>query len=95
MGFLGLTGYYRRFIRNYAHKTAPLSNLLKKNAFQWNGEADKCFEALKIIMSSTPVIATPYFSKPFLIECDASSYGLGAVLMQYEHLKESHDSPAT
>ena len=85
-GFLGLTGYYRRFISNYAHKTTPLSNLLKKNAFQWSEEAKKCFEALKGIMSSTPVLATPEFSKPFVIECDASGYGLGAVLMQDEHL---------
>ena len=60
---LGLTGYYRRFIRNYAHRTAPLSNLLKKNAFQWSEEAEKCFEALKGIMSSTPVLATLDFSK--------------------------------
>ena len=46
-GFLGLTGYYRRFIKNYVHRTAPLSNLLKNNAFHWNEEAEKCFEALK------------------------------------------------
>ena len=46
-GFLGLTRYYRRFIRNYAHKPSPLSNLLKKNAFHWNEEVEKCFEALK------------------------------------------------
>ena len=71
-GFLGLTGYYRRFIRNYAQKTAPLSNILKKNSFQWSEEAEKCFDALKGIMSSTPVLATPDFSKPFMIECDAS-----------------------
>ena len=68
------------------HITAPLSNLLKKNAFQWSEEAEKCFEALKGIMSSTPVLATPYFSKPFVIQCDASGYGLGVVLMQDEHL---------
>ena len=65
--FLMLTGYYRRFIQNYAHITAPLSNLLKKNAFQWSVEEDKCFESLKGIMSSTPILATPYFTKPFVI----------------------------
>ena len=42
-GFLRLMGYYRRFIRNYAHRTTPLSNLLKKNAFHWNDEAKKMF----------------------------------------------------
>ena len=83
--FLGLTGYYRRFIQNYAYITAPLSNLLKKNAFQWSEEAKKCFESLKGIMSSTHVLATPYFFKPFVIECDTSCYGLGALLMQDEH----------
>ena len=83
--FLGLTVYYRRFIMNYTHRIAPLSNLLKNNAFHWNEEAEKCFEALKGIISSTPVLATPEFSKPFMIECDASCYGLGAIIMQDEH----------
>ena len=43
-GFLGLTGYYRRFVKNYTHKTAPLTNLLKKNSFQWNSEAENVFK---------------------------------------------------
>ena len=85
-GFLGLTRYYQRFNQNYVHITAPLSNLLKRNAFRWSVEADKCFEALKGTMSSTPILATPDFSKPFVIECDTLGYGLGAVLMQDEHL---------
>ena len=82
MGFLGLTGYYQIFVNNYAHKTTPLTNLLKKNSFQWNSEAKKCFETLKCITSSTPVLAMPYFTKPFVVECDTSSFELGAVLMQ-------------
>ena len=44
-GFLGLSGYYRRYVKNYAHKTAPVTDLLKKNSFQWNDEVEKCFEA--------------------------------------------------
>ena len=55
-GFLGLTGYYRRFIKNYAHVTALLTNLLKRNSFIWGDEARKCFETLKQIMSSTHLI---------------------------------------
>ena len=81
-GFLGLTGYYRIFVNNYTHKTAPLIDLLKKKSFSWNDEAGKCFEALKIILSSTRVLATPDFTKPFVVECDASRFGIGAILMQ-------------
>ena len=46
-GFLGLTGYYQRFIKNYAHLTTPMSNILNKNSFQWNNKAKECFETLK------------------------------------------------
>ena len=67
---------------NYAHKTAPLTNLLKKNSFRWNGEAKNCFEALKNIMSSMLVLATPDFTKHFVVECDASGFGIGVILMQ-------------
>ena len=80
-----LTGYYRRFIKKYAHVTSPLTNILKRNSFQWDYETRKCFETLKQIMSSTPVLETPHFSKPFVIECDASGFGIGVVLMQEGH----------
>jgi hypothetical protein len=56
-GFMGLTGYYRRFIKNYAHIIAPLTNLLKKNSFHWSEEARRCFEAVKKILSSTSSIS--------------------------------------
>jgi hypothetical protein len=84
-GFLGLTGYYQRFIKDYAHLTTPLSNFLKKNSFKWDNCAQECFETLKRVMSSTLVLATPNFAKPSIAECDASRIGIGAILMQDGH----------
>ena len=83
--FLGLTKKYRTFKKNYAQKTSPLTQLLKKSSFQRNDGAKKYFEALKNIMSSMPVLATPDFTKPFVVECDASGFGIGAILMQEGH----------
>lgn len=83
--FLGLTGFYRRFVRNYAALATPLTNLLRKEAFQWSPEADAGFSHLKVVMTSTLVLITPDFNQPFQIECDASGFGLGAVLMEDSH----------
>jgi hypothetical protein len=84
-GFLGLTGYYRRFVKNYANIVAPLTTLLKKDAFRWNNAAEDCFKKMKTLMTSTPILAAPNFTNSFFLECDASGIGIGVVLMQDNH----------
>jgi hypothetical protein len=85
--FLRLAGYYRRFISNFSRIAKPITDLLKKDEkYVWNAEHDEAFKTLKKLLTTTPVLAQLDITKSFNIYCDASSTGLGCVLMQDGHV---------
>ena len=83
--FLGMTGYYRRFVRNFADFAKPLTNLLKKGIkLNWDKNCETSFSQLKAVMTSFPVLRSPDFQKPFELSIDASDVGVGAMLRQMD-----------
>lgn len=95
--FLGFASYYRRFVRRFAQTAKPLYNLIavcnnaQKNTKQvksrvyeenWNADCDKAFAEIKRVLTTSPTLGFADFSRPFILETDASLQGLGAVLMQ-------------
>jgi hypothetical protein len=84
-GFLGLTGYYRKFVKNYGILAKPLTNILHNKSFKWTEQAQQAFDKLKAAMTSTPVLAFPDFTKTFIMETDACDTGIGVVLSQDNH----------
>lgn len=84
--FLGLAGYYRKFVKHFAIIARPLTDLLKKGSlFIWTPAHDTAFRTLQQSLMSAPVLALPNFSKPFQIQSDASEQGVGGVLLQDGH----------
>ena len=81
--FLGFTGFYRYFIKDYSRIARPLIDLTRKaTPFHWEERQFKAFETLKTLMCSHPVLTQPDYDKPFFLATDASAYGVGAVLSQ-------------
>lgn len=81
-GFLGLAGYYRRFIKAYEVISKPLTDMLRKDSFHWSQESERTFDQLKHALCHSHVLALPDFQREFVVEADASYRGMGAVLVQ-------------
>ena len=85
--FLGLAGYYRRFIQDFSKTAVPLTRLTKKNvAFRWGEDQQRAFETLRQRLCEAPILVLPEGLDDFVVYCDASISGLGAVLMQRGHV---------
>jgi len=82
-GFLGLTGFYRKFIKNYSQIAKPLTALLKNDVvFLWNDKCQKAFSTMKEILTSEPILQYPNVEEMFILTCDASGQAIGSVLSQ-------------
>ncbi|GJS47526.1 putative reverse transcriptase domain-containing protein [Tanacetum coccineum] len=81
--FLGLSGYHRRFIEGFSKIAKPMTKLVqKKIAFEWGDKQEAAFQTLKNKLCSAPILALPQGAENFIVYCDASHKGLGAMLMQ-------------
>ena len=83
--FLGLVGYYSRYVANFAHIAAPMSDLTRKNMpnhVKWTDSCERAFQTLKKALVVEPVLALPNFEDGFVLQVDASERGLGAILCQ-------------
>jgi hypothetical protein len=89
--FIGLAGYYRWHVRNFAELAKPLTNLTRKDVpFNWTAEQQNAFDQLKRSLSTEPLLIYPDFSQPFIVACDASTKEVGAVLSK---IREGEERP--
>lgn len=87
--FLGLVGYYRKFIPQFAKISKPLTKLLNKEAkFEWTDACQESFQNLKSALTSEPILQYPDFNKPFVLTTDASNVAISSVLSQDENGKD-------
>ena len=85
--FLGLAGYYRRFVKDFSKLASPMTKLTRKGArFEWSEECEKAFKELKERLTTAPVLIIPEQGRGYTIYCDASGYGLESVLMQNQRV---------
>lgn len=93
MSFLGTAGYYRKFVPHYSTLAKPLTDLTKKKLplqVKWTPDTEQAFLALKSALASHPVLQAPDFKRRFIVQTDASNFGLGAVLSQVNESGEEH-----
>ena len=85
--FLGLAGYYRRFIEDFSRLAAPMTRLTRMEVkFDWDDRCEEAFQELKRRLTSAPILIVPYRGQTYTMYCDASRAGLGCVLMQFERV---------
>ena len=81
--FLGLAGYYRRFIEGFSKIARPMTSLTQKGKeFKWTEACERSFQELKTKLTTTPILTIPHTHRSFVVYCDASRQGLGCVQMQ-------------
>ena len=85
LGLVGICTYYQKFFKGFSQLVVPVTDLTKKGAFSWTDATERAFDRLKEVMSSCSVLALPDFMRPFVLECDASREGVGAILLQGGH----------
>uniref|UniRef100_A0A8R1EF31 Reverse transcriptase domain-containing protein n=1 Tax=Caenorhabditis japonica TaxID=281687 RepID=A0A8R1EF31_CAEJA len=89
--FVGMVGFFRKFLPNLATVAEPLTRLNRKNEkFRWETPQQEAFDTLREALLDKPILAFPDYEKPFHLFCDASAVGLGAALMQAETEEEKH-----
>ena len=86
--FLGYAGFYRWFIKDFSKLARPLCELLVKDAkFVWDGQCQRSFEEMKLLLTTAPIVRAPNWQLPFEVMCDASDFAIGVVLGQREYGK--------